>query len=95
MENFAVSSYPLSLINSFVSGGLLLMHIPRVGLVKAYKWNPPFKTYLPVIAFFFASNLFLVFAPLVPPARGFRPYQNLPYWVRAILLNFPFDMLGC
>ena len=77
-----MSSYPLSLINSFVSGGLLLIHIPSLGLGKTYNWNPPFRAYLPVIAFFFASNLFLAVAPLVPPAHGFRPYESLPYWVR-------------
>ncbi|KIP09738.1 hypothetical protein PHLGIDRAFT_66968 [Phlebiopsis gigantea 11061_1 CR5-6] len=76
-----MSSYPLSLINSFVSGGLLLMHIPSVGLGKRYDWHPPFTAYRPVIAFFFLSNLFLAVAPLVPPAHGFRPYESLPYWL--------------
>lgn len=83
-----MSSYPLSLINMLVSGGLLLLHIPLSGLASQYAWNPPFKAYRAVITFFFVSNIFLVFAPLVPPAPGFRPYQTLPYWVRTYV-SFP------
>ena len=81
-NSWSVSSYPLSLINSFVSGGLLFMRVPSLGLGKLYNWHPPFKAYIPVIAFFFLSNVFLALAPLVPPAHGFRPYESLPYWVR-------------
>ncbi|PSR78574.1 hypothetical protein PHLCEN_2v7321 [Hermanssonia centrifuga] len=86
-----MSSYPLSLINMLVSGGLLLLHIPLSGLASQYAWNPPFKAYRAVITFFFVSNIFLVFAPLVPPAPGFRPYQTLPYWLHvftAVSISF-------
>ena len=72
-----MSSYPFCLINVFVSGGLLLLHAS----ILKYEWNPPFKTYLPIIVLFFISNVFLVFAPLVPPAGDYKPYENLPYWV--------------
>ncbi|EKM56614.1 uncharacterized protein PHACADRAFT_172270 [Phanerochaete carnosa HHB-10118-sp] len=89
----SMSSYPLSLINTLVSGGLLLLHIPSIGLDKSYKWSPPFQTYLHVIAFFFASNLFLVFAPLVPPAPGFKPYQSLPYWLH-VFTGFAMSFIG-
>ncbi len=61
----------------FISGGLLLIHTS----ILKHDWDPPFKAYRPVVFFFFISNVFLVFAPLVPPAGGFRPYESLPYWV--------------
>lgn len=58
--------------------------MPSLGLAARYNWNPPFQTYLPIIGFFFLSNVFLVFAPLVPPAAGFQPYEHLPYWVSSL-----------
>jgi len=89
----SMSSYPLSLINALVSGGLLLLHIPSLGLNRSYKWSPPFRAYLPIIAFFFVSNLFLAFAPLVPPAPGFKPYQSLPYWLH-VFAAFAISFVG-
>lgn len=59
-------------------------------LKSAYEWKPPFHAYYPVIACFFLSNVFLVFAPLIPPAAGFRPYAHLPYWVSDVLLLIDF-----
>lgn len=47
-----------------------------------YNWHPPFRAYTPVVGFFFLSNIFLAFAPLIPPAAGFSVYEKLPYWVR-------------
>ena len=44
-------------------------------------WAPPVRATLPVVTFFFLSNLFLVIAPLVPPESGPSVYDNLPYWV--------------
>ena len=74
----------------FVSGGLLLLHLPlhaslhRLAemLKITHKWHPPFRAYTPAIVFFFISNVFLAFAPLIPPAHGFKVYERLPYWVR-------------
>lgn len=84
-----VSSYPLALINTFVSGGLVFIHLPDAALPKrfralhtSYEWRPPFRAWTPVVLFFFLSNVFLVAVPLVPPARGYRVYEHLPYWVR-------------
>ena len=84
----AVSSYPLALINTFVSGGLLFIHIPDIWLPKglqalraSYAWSPPFRTWTPVVLFFFLSNVFLVGVPLIPPSRGYQVYEHLPYWV--------------
>ena len=84
-----VSSYPLALINMFVSGGLLFIHAPVDILPKklksvhaSYDWQPPYRTWTPVVLFFFLSNVFLVAVPLMPPARGYKVYDDLPYWVR-------------
>lgn len=71
-----------------VSGGLLLLHSSGTRLAAAYNWHPPFRAYYLVIVFFFISNVFLVFAPMIPPAPGFKPYKNLPYWVRLTAFSF-------
>lgn len=83
-----VSSYPLALINMFVSGGLLFIHAPDNVLPKklkalraSYDWLPPFRAWTPVVLFFFLSNIFLVCVPLMPPAQVYKVYDNLPYWV--------------
>lgn len=74
-----VSTYPTSLINMTVSGGLLLL---KSSLLK-YDWDPPFKSWWFTTCFYFLSNVFLVVAPWIPPTRGFQPYETLPYWVSA------------
>ena len=79
LTSFSVSTYPTSLINMTVSGGLLLL---KSSILK-YDWNPPFKSWWFTTCFFFLSNIFLVVAPWIPPARGFQPYETLPYWVSA------------
>lgn len=92
-HTFIASTYPLSIINMLVSGGLLLLHTSRTRLATLYNWDPPFRAYYPVILCFFLSNVFLVFAPLIPPAPGFRPYKDLPYWVRVSLLTISLFVL--
>ena len=79
LMKLSVSTYPTSLINMTVSGGLLLL---KSSILK-YDWNPPFKSWWFTTCFFFLSNIFLVVAPWIPPARGFQPYETLPYWVSA------------
>ncbi|KAF8881204.1 amino acid permease-domain-containing protein [Infundibulicybe gibba] len=74
----SLSSYSLALINALVSFGLLLLHTP---LYKVWNWNPPYQSPKTIIVLFFLSNLFLVFAPLIPPAAGSRVYDHLPYWL--------------
>ncbi|KAK7678702.1 hypothetical protein QCA50_018284 [Cerrena zonata] len=71
-----LSTYPCSLINMTVSGGLLLLK----SSVLKYEWDPPFKSWWFTTCLFFLSNIFLVVAPWIPPARGFQPYETLPYW---------------
>ncbi|KAH7910143.1 APC amino acid permease [Hygrophoropsis aurantiaca] len=70
-------SYPLALFNIIISGGLLLLYTPAY---KSYDWNPPFRAYKPVVAFFFFSNIFLAVVPMIPPLPGQSVYQRLPYW---------------
>lgn len=80
-----VSTYPCSLINMTVSGGLLLL---KSSLLK-YEWDPPFKSWWFTTCIFFLSNIFLVIAPWIPPARGFQPYETLPYWVSVSITSHP------
>ncbi|VDC07933.1 unnamed protein product [Peniophora sp. CBMAI 1063] len=78
-------SYPLAIINSFISGGLLLLGYTPLGARLSFVWSPPFRASFPVVAFFFLSNLFLTFAPLVPPAPGQSVYESLPYWLHVVI----------
>ena len=39
--------------------------------------------------FFLIANVFLVVAPLVPPAPGHSPFEHLPYFVSVIFLSPP------
>ncbi|PIL27658.1 transporter [Ganoderma sinense ZZ0214-1] len=87
-----LSSYPLALINMFISGGLLFIHLPGICLPKklealraSYDWRPPFRAWTPVVLFFFISNVFLVSVPLIPPARGYKVYVHLPYWLHVLV----------
>lgn len=80
-------TYPISLINMLVSFGLLYLHTPlrfQLSPTLHARWAPPFRAWTPVVVAFFLSNVFLVIAPLVPPAPGFKVYENLPYWVRSL-----------
>lgn len=76
-------SYPLAIINALISGGLLLLYTP---VLRHWNWAPPFRATIPVVLFFFLSNVFLVIAPLVPPPPGSSVYKSLPYWVRSFPL---------
>ena len=97
----AVSSYPLALINTCVSGGLLFLHLPdswlpgaRARALRAsYAWAPPFRAWTLVVLFFFLSNVFLVGVPLVPPSHGYQVYARLPYWVSSQSRSIPFGTL--
>jgi len=73
----SLSSYSLSLINTLVSFGLLLLYSPWY---RTWKWDPPFQAPKVIIVLFFLSNLFLVTVPFFPPVSGSRTYDNLPYW---------------
>ncbi|TBU31353.1 APC amino acid permease [Dichomitus squalens] len=96
----SLSSYPLALINMFISGGLLFIHLPDAWLTKplqalraSYDWHPPFRAWTPVVFFFFVSNVFLVAVPLIPPARSYKVYDHLPYWLH-VLVSFLISLGG-
>ena len=73
-----VSSYPLTIFNLLISGGLLLLYTPAF---KSYDWSPPFRAWKSVVIFFFLSNIFLAVVPMIPPSPGFDVYERIPYWV--------------
>ena len=51
---------------------------------EKYNWYSPVTASLPVVLFFFLANLFLVAAPLVPPAAGNSVYADLPYYLHVV-----------
>jgi len=79
-----LSSYPLSLINMFISAGLLYIHL-RPEAVIALGWNPPLRAYTTAIWFFFTSNVFLVVVPFIPPAPGYQVFEDIPYYLHCIV----------
>nr|OQO19725.1 hypothetical protein B0A51_13491 [Rachicladosporium sp. CCFEE 5018] len=76
-----VISYPLAIVNTFVALGLIWLYTHRT----AYNWNPPFRATLPVVVFFFLSNVYLVIAPFIPPDDGQSIYESLPYWLHCVV----------
>ena len=80
MISRSVASYPRSVFNTFISAGLLYVH-SRPKAVSVLGWNPPFRAYTTAIWFFFASNVFLVIVPWIPPAPGYQVYEHIPYFV--------------
>jgi len=78
---FSVISYPLAIINSFVAAGLIHLYLNK----DSWNWNPPFKATLPIVVFFFLSNVYLVIAPFVPPDPGQNIYNTLPYYLHCVV----------
>ncbi|KAG0706668.1 APC amino acid permease [Suillus ampliporus] len=76
------SSYPLTMFNLLISGGLLLLYTPAF---KSYAWRPPFRAWKFVVVFFFLSNVFLAIVPMIPPSPGSDVYERLPYWSHVVL----------
>nr|OQO23724.1 hypothetical protein B0A51_09031 [Rachicladosporium sp. CCFEE 5018] len=76
-----VISYPLAIVNAFVALGLIWLYTHRT----AYNWDPPFRATLPVVVFFFLSNVYLVIAPFIPPDDGQSIYESLPYWLHCVV----------
>ncbi|KAK3372991.1 amino acid permease-domain-containing protein [Lasiosphaeria ovina] len=74
-------SYPLAIVNTFLSAGLIYMYFHRV----SYNWYPPVSATLPVVVFFMLSNIYLIIAPFVPPEDGQNIYESLPYWIHCVV----------
>lgn len=76
-------SYPLNVVNTAVSGGLLYLYWRKhKGTIS---WNPPIRATLPVVVFFFLSSVYLIVAPYVPPSVGQSVYNNLPYYIHSVV----------
>lgn len=78
---YSLISYPLAIVNAFVSAGLIYLYLNR----KSWNWDPPISATLPVVIFFFLSNVYLIVAPFVPPENGQNIYQSLPYWIHCVV----------
>lgn len=76
-------SYPLSIVNCFVSGGLIYIYLTKN---KNFPdWSPGIRATLPVTVFFFLSNVYLVIAPYIPPDAGQNVYNQLPYYLHCVV----------
>jgi hypothetical protein len=76
-------SYPLSIVNVFVSGGLIFISISKKE--KFPDWAPGIRATLPVVIFFFLSNIYLVVAPYIPPSADQSVYKELPYYLHCVV----------
>lgn len=75
-------SYPLSIVNVFVSAGLIYIYLfPH----RHPTWAPGIRATLPVAVFFFLSNLYLTIAPYVPPDAGESVYEDIPYYLHCVV----------
>ena len=82
----SVISYPLSIINVFVSAGLIHLYLnPFSAHRNPQKWTPPFRATLPIVIFFFLSSVYLVVAPFVPPSAEQNVYESLPYYLHFVV----------
>ncbi|KAJ3563673.1 hypothetical protein NP233_g8789 [Leucocoprinus birnbaumii] len=88
----SLASYCTTIINALVAIGVLLLH------TKAYQatwhWDPPFRSPKVVVIVFFTANMFLIFAPLMPPVSGSKTYENLPYWVSEQIFYTPVSRIS-
>ncbi|KAL4928866.1 high affinity methionine permease [Aspergillus undulatus] len=83
--NFLVNliSYPLAIVNVFVSAGLIYIYLTRARNFP--NWSPGIKATLPVTIFFCLSNIYLVIAPYIPPSEGQSVYEELPYYLHCVV----------
>ncbi|CAA7268868.1 unnamed protein product [Cyclocybe aegerita] len=86
----SLSSYSLTLVNTVVSFGLLLLYSPSY---RVWEWIPPFRAPKSIILIFFLSNTFLLIVPFFPPQPGSRTYDKLPYWSHSVG-GFAVSMFG-
>ncbi|KAL3466104.1 amino acid/polyamine transporter I [Aspergillus heterothallicus] len=76
-------SYPLSIVNVFVSGGLIYIYLTREKNFP--NWAPGIRATLPVTIFFCLTNIYLAIAPYIPPSDGNSVYQDLPYYLHCVV----------
>ncbi|CAG8920723.1 unnamed protein product [Penicillium salamii] len=76
-------SYPLAIINFFVSAGLIYVNLTKE---KNFPdWAPGIRATIPVTAFFMLSNLYLAIAPYIPPTADQNVYEELPYYLHCVV----------
>jgi hypothetical protein len=80
---YSLISYPLSIVNFFVSAGLV--HIYLTKDKNFPDWAPGIRATLPVTVFFMLSNLYLAIAPYIPPSAGQNVYEQLPYYLHCVV----------
>ncbi|THU84242.1 APC amino acid permease [Dendrothele bispora CBS 962.96] len=88
----SLSSYSSAIINTLVSIGLLLLYT-KLPPFRSYEWNPPFQAPRLVTVLFCISSLFLVILPMVPPKKGTKTYESLPYWSH-VLTAYAVSLIG-
>ncbi|KAK7464132.1 hypothetical protein VKT23_006295 [Stygiomarasmius scandens] len=88
----SLSSYSSAIINTLVSIGLLLLYT-KLSPFRSYEWNPPFQAPKIVIILFCISSLFLVILPMIPPKKGTKTYESLPYWSH-VLTAYAVSLIG-
>lgn len=76
-------SYPLSIVNIFVSAGLIYIYVTKARNFP--DWAPGIRATLPVTIFFFLSNIYLTVAPYIPPDEGNNVYKTLPYYLHCVV----------
>ncbi|BDD64038.1 hypothetical protein MAP00_008886 [Monascus purpureus] len=76
-------SYPLSIVNIFVSAGLIYIYVTKARNFP--DWAPGIRATLPVTIFFFLSNIYLTVAPYIPPDEGNNVYKSLPYYLHCVV----------
>ncbi|KAL6230341.1 hypothetical protein BDW75DRAFT_74159 [Aspergillus navahoensis] len=83
--NFLVNliSYPLAIVNVFVSAGLIYIYLTKEKNFP--NWAPGIRATLPVTIFFCLSNIYLVVAPYIPPSAGQSVYEDLPYYLHCVV----------
>ncbi|KAJ7062146.1 APC amino acid permease [Mycena amicta] len=86
----SMSSYSLTLVNTAVSFGLLLLHS---SYREGWNWAPPFRAPRAVVVGFFLSNVFLAVTPLIPPAPGKETFERIPYYMH-VLVSILASQLG-
>ncbi|KAJ3568786.1 hypothetical protein NP233_g5490 [Leucocoprinus birnbaumii] len=78
--------YPFAIINTIISFALLSLFFSSSSLEQneKYGWNKLSLGSLITAIFFGVGNVFLLFAPFIPPPEGSEPYQSLPFWSHAV-----------